>query len=100
MDSNQIQTANRLRARKKWYSIKLFLIIIPFLVLVFLFSYYPLYGWRYALYDYRPPYKLSDCEFVGFKWFTTLFSNATKRRAFLQVMKNTFVMSGLHIIFS
>ena len=32
---------------------KLFLLVLPFLVLVFLFSYYPLNGWRYAFYDYR-----------------------------------------------
>ena len=88
------------KARKKWYSIKLFLLIIPCLILVFLFSYYPLHGWAYALFDYRPPFKLRDCEYVGFKWFTTLFTNSSKRQMILQVMKNTFVMSGLHILFS
>ena len=41
--------------RKKWYSFKLFLFVLPFIVLVLLFSYYPLYGWLYAFYDYRPP---------------------------------------------
>ena len=30
--------------RKKWYSFKLFLYVLPFLVLVLLFAYYPLYG--------------------------------------------------------
>ena len=88
------------KARKKWYSIKLFLLIIPCLVLVFLFSYFPLHGWAYALFDYRPPFKLKDCDYVGFKWFTTLFTNSSKRQMILQVMKNTFVMSGLHILFS
>ena len=88
------------KARKKWYSIKLFLLIIPCLILVFLFSYFPLHGWAYALFDYRPPFKLKDCQYVGFKWFTTLFTNASKRAMILQVMKNTFVMSGLHILFS
>ena len=88
------------KARKKWYNIKLFLLIIPCLVLVFLFSYFPLHGWAYALFDYRPPFKLKDCQYVGFKWFTTLFTNASKRAMILQVMKNTFVMSGLHILFS
>ena len=88
------------KARKKWYSIKLFLMIIPCLILVFLFSYFPLHGWAYALYDYRPPFKLKDCTYVGFKWFTTLFTNASKRQMILQVMKNTFVMSGVHILFS
>ena len=51
--------------RKKWYSFKLFLFVLPFIVLVLLFSYYPLYGWLYAFYDYRPPRPFSDAEFVG-----------------------------------
>ena len=34
---------------------KLTLMIIPFVILVFLFSYFPLHGWIYAFYDYKPP---------------------------------------------
>ncbi len=85
---------------KKLYSYKLFLMVFPFLVLVFLFSYFPLHGWAYAFYDYRPPFQLKDCEFVGLKWFTTLFSNASKRKQIFDVMLNTFAMSGLSILFS
>ncbi|NLE01231.1 MAG: sugar ABC transporter permease [Fibrobacter sp.] len=80
---------------KKWNSIKLFLMILPFLVLVFLFSYYPLYGWTYAFFDYRPPKPFSDSEFVGFKWFISLVENPIKVKQILQVLKNTFAMSGL-----
>ncbi|MCL2516735.1 MAG: hypothetical protein FWD85_12925, partial [Microbacteriaceae bacterium] len=32
----------------------LFLYLVPFLVLVFLFSYLPLYGWIYAFFNYYP----------------------------------------------
>ena len=67
---------------------------------MFLFSYFPLHGWAYAFYDYRPPFQLKDCEFVGLKWFTTLFSNASKRKQIFDVMLNTFAMSGLSILFS
>lgn len=38
---------------------KLALLTLPFVILTFLFSYFPLYGWVYALYDYRAPLKLS-----------------------------------------
>ncbi len=72
-------TGSRLNARK-WYSYKLFLLILPFMALVFLFSYFPLHGWAYAFFDYRPPFQLKDCEFVGFKWFVSLISNASKRK--------------------
>lgn len=75
----------------------MFLMILPFLVLTFLFSYYPLYGWIYAFYDYRSPLPLSACEFVGFKWFQALWSNPTQIQQMLNVLKNTFAMSLLGI---
>ncbi len=78
-------------------SVKLFLMILPFLILVFLFSYFPLHGWIYALYDYRAPLKLSQCEFVGLKWFKALFSNPTQVSQLIVVLKNTFAMSLLGI---
>lgn len=74
---------------------KMFLLILPFLVLCFMFSYYPLHGWIYAFYDYRAPLKLSQTEFVGFKWFKALYSNPTQVKQILIVLENTFAMSFL-----
>ena len=82
---------------KKKEGFKLFLLILPFLILCFLFSYYPLHGWIYALYDYKAPLKLSQCDFVGLKWFKTLFSNKTQVSQLIKVMENTFAMSLLGI---
>ena len=73
------------------------LLIFPFLLLCFMFSYFPLHGWIYAFYDYRAPLKLSQCEFVGGKWFLTLFSNKTQINQLMTVMKNTFALSFLGI---
>ncbi len=81
--------------KKKWHSFKLFLFIVPFLILVLMFSYYPLYGWMYAFYDYRPPRPLSDAEFVGLKWFKSLVENEVKVKQLLQVLANTFAMSAI-----
>ncbi len=75
----------------------MFFMILPFLILNFLFAYFPLHGWVYAFYDYRAPLQLSQCEFVGFKWFTMLFSNPTQMSQLGQVMINTFAMSLLGI---
>lgn len=75
----------------------MFLCIVPFLILVFLFSYFPLHGWIYALYDYKPALGLSGSEFVGLKWFKILVSSPTQLNQILQVMKNTFAMSFLGI---
>ena len=81
--------------KKKIYSLKLFLLVLPFILLVLAFSYYPLYGWMYAFYDYKPPKTLANCPFVGFKWFASLVSSETKIQQIVQVLKNTFAMSGL-----
>lgn len=76
---------------------KLFLMLLPFLVLTFLFSYLPLWGWRYAFYDYKAGDTLSNANFVGFKWFTELFKNPATVRDIIRVLKNTLAMSGLGI---
>ena len=89
----------KMNPRKKQGYI-MFIMILPFLALVFMFAYLPLHGWLYALYDYRPPFKLFDCAFVGLRWFAELFSNASKRALLFEVLTNTFVMSGLGIAFS
>ncbi len=79
---------------------RLFLMALPFLVLTFLFSYLPLQGWLYSLYNYRPGIPLKDCEFVGFYWFTSIISNPTQTAEVLRVLRNTFAMSTLAIITS
>lgn len=79
---------------------KLFCYLIPFIILCFLFSYFPLHGWIYAFYDFKPPLKLSQCEFVGLKWFKTLFANKTQVIQMISVMRNTFAMSFLNILTS
>lgn len=89
-----------MKSARKRQGYKMFLMITPFIFLIFLFSYFPLHGWLYAFYDYRPPFKLFDCEFVGFKWFQSLISNASKRAQIAEVLINTFVMSGFNILSS
>jgi putative aldouronate transport system permease protein len=77
---------------------KLFLMFLPFLALAFVFCYLPLWGWRYAFFDYQSGGTLSMSNFVGFKWFTYLFSNSATRSDIIRVMRNTFAMSGLGLI--
>lgn len=77
-----------------------FLYILPFLILVAVFSYYPLYGWVYAFFDYKPPFPLSMDSFVGLKWFKSMVDNPVKLMQILKVLRNTFAMSGLSLLFS
>ncbi len=79
---------------------QLFLMMLPAIALAFVFSYLPLYGWRYAFFDYKAGEALSSDKFVGFKWFTSLFENGATKRDIVTVLKNTLGMSGLGILTS
>ncbi len=79
---------------------KLFLMFLPFAILTFVFCYLPLWGWRFAFFDYQVGDTLSMDKWVGLKWFKHLFENAATRRDLLHVMRNTLAMSGLGIITS
>lgn len=76
----------------------LFLMISPFLVLTFLLSYLPLYGWIYAFFNYRPGIPLSRELFVGFKHFSMMFADKYAVADILRVLQNTFSMSLLNIL--
>ena len=86
--------------KRKVRGFKEFLYILPFLILVLIFSYYPLYGWVYAFFDYKPPFPLSADTFVGLKWFKSMVENEVKLKQLLLVLRNTFAMSGISLLFS
>ena len=79
---------------------KLFLMVLPCLLFVFVFSYLPLWGWSYSFFNYKPGRDLLECEFVGFNHFTRLFGNPVLRRQLIMVMRNTLAMAGLGVLFS
>ncbi|MCQ2457771.1 MAG: ABC transporter permease subunit [Clostridia bacterium] len=85
---------------RKLRSYKEFLYVLPFLIIVALFSYFPLYGWIYAFHDYRPPFPISNETFVGLKWFSTLVNNPVRLKGVVRVLRNTFLMSGISLAFS
>lgn len=79
---------------------RLWLLSVPFLILIFLFSYLPLYGWIYALFDYKPGRALLDCEFVGLENFTRMFADKYAFQDIVRVLKNTLGMSLIGIVTS
>ena len=91
-------TASALRKKRKG-KIE-FLYILPFVLLVAVFSYYPLWGWVYAFFDYKPPFPLEWKNFVGLKWFKSMVENEVKIKQLLGVIRNTFAMSGISLLFS
>ena len=102
MDNQQQIEELRAKAikRKKARAKIEFLYILPFILLVAVFSYYPLWGWIYAFFDYKPPFPLEWKNFVGLKWFRSMVENEVKIKQLLGVIRNTFAMSGISLLFS
>ena len=76
-------------------SFKLFLFVLPGIVLILIFHYLPLWGWSFAFFQYKPGRSLLDSVFVGLDNFQQLFGNSIMRRNLGRVLLNTF---GIHFL--
>lgn len=82
-----------LRMRKYW---QIYLLIIPALLVLLYFRYYPMYGVQIAFRDYKIVKGITGSKWVGLKWFRKLF-NTPK---FSQVVWNTLYLNVLHLFTS
>lgn len=94
-----MEKTKKLTSKKKRGYIE-FLYVLPFILLVAVFAYYPLYGWVYAFFDYKPPFPLSWDKFCGLKWFQFMVGNPVRVKKLWEVLRNTFAISGLNLFFS
>ena len=85
-----------LTAAKPRKDYKLLYYALPFMIIVLLFNYVPIFGWIYAFFDYVPGVKLNDSEFVGLEYFKLIFTDANVWRS----LTNTFIFAILGILFS
>ena len=69
---------------------------VIFVIYGFIFCYLPLAGWLMAFENYKNKTGLFHSEWVGLEKFKFLFSDAT----FLRVIRNTFCMGALNLIFT
>ena len=97
MKKSETALAERI-GRKKLRGIKYLLLAVPFLIYVFAFSYVPLVGWIYSVFDYKIGQKFLDfgsMVFVGLGNFQKLF---TERSEVLRVLRNTLALSALGLL--
>jgi putative aldouronate transport system permease protein len=80
--------------------IRLFFMVLPFVVLVFLLSYLPLYGWRYSFYNYKPGLPVGPHNFVAFENFRLIIQDKYALQDIMRVLRNTFAMSLIGIFTS
>ena len=88
------KTAAVAPARKPKQQYKLLFMVLPFMVLVLLFNYVPIFGWIYSVFDYIPGVPILECDFMGLDYFKMIMKDANVIRA----LKNTFIFAGISII--
>ena len=99
-----------IKTKQSW---NLFFLALPFMILLVLFRYIPLFGWSLSLYEYRAGTPIFQNEFVGLKYFRLLFTSRdfyrvmNLRRAspavslmfMLYFIKETAQVACLHVFF-
>lgn len=78
--------------RRKKYN--LLFMTLPFMIIVLLFNYVPIFGWIYSVFDYIPGVSVFDCDFVGLDYFRLIFKDANVVRT----LKNTFICAVIGIV--
>jgi putative aldouronate transport system permease protein len=66
---------------------------VPFLLLLILLRYGPIWGWIMAFKEYKPYLGLRDSPWVGFRQFKLLFEDEW----FLTILRNTFAINFLEL---
>ena len=76
---------------------QLMLMSVPMLLYVFLFNYFPMWGWKNAFLDYNNKKQVAKgiTPFIGWGNFEWLFS----RPDFFQAIRNTLAMSVINLVF-
>jgi len=78
-------------------NLQLALMSIPFLLLVIVFNYVPLFGWAMAFVEYIPGLPIAESKFVGFKYFVQVFTYGTEM---YQALINSLVLGLLNFLVS
>lgn len=82
--------------KRKWKKDewRLLFMVLPLMVLVFLIFYVPLLGWIISFYDYRSGVPLFENEFIGMKYFISVFRD----KDVLRSLRNTLIFSGINFV--
>ncbi|MHA6485046.1 ABC transporter permease [Paenibacillus sp. strain BS8-2] len=79
--------------KKMYMQRNLLIMTVPFVVLAFVFSYLPLWGWVLAFMDYKVGHEIWSSAFIGFERFQRLLGDDQ----FYHVLWNTLAMGLLSL---
>lgn len=88
--------SNENRLYKFFNHFSLYIMLVPSVVILIIFSYIPMFGLIMAFKNFQPQKGFLGSPFVGLKWFKYLFLESPD---FAQVFSNTIIISLLKIIF-
>lgn len=71
-----------------------YLMALPAIAMIILFSYLPMFGVIMAFENYKPKLGIFGSQFVGLKNFLDFFQSIY----FVRVLKNTLILSGLQLV--
>ncbi|WP_138752040.1 ABC transporter permease [Paenibacillus sinopodophylli] len=92
------QTGLTSKKNRFWYKAfqqrYLYLMSLPFVIWIFIFSYVPVWGWLTAFQNYKPKNGIFDQKWVGLDNFIELFQD----ERFYVVLRNTLAMSTMGLV--
>ena len=100
MTTNDSKTMNQINIRKAPLSVRIFrsyqlyLLLLPTILLVFIFQYVPMYGVTIAFKNFKPYLGILGSDWVGFRHFIRFFESPS----FLRLISNTIFLSGYELI--
>ncbi|MBB6670215.1 ABC transporter permease subunit [Cohnella nanjingensis] len=97
MASNITARGNPGRKKIGKDGVLLFLLSTPFIACMIAFNYFPVYGWVYAFFDYKPGIPLAQTPFAGFAHFKAMFDAPDD---LINALVNTLAMNFLNILLS
>ncbi len=88
---------NGMRSEYVRENLEMYSLLLPVLILVFIFCYIPLYGLVISFQDYSPgaPFVGEGVKWVGLKHFVNFVSS----KYFYRILRNTLVLNSLNLIF-
>lgn len=97
IDKKKSKNKNEKLHKFKYYikgNYDLYLFLLPAIIVLILFSYWPIYGIQIAFRDYKPKLGFTESDWVGLKHFKRFFESTY----FAVVMKNTLKLSIIQLV--
>lgn len=82
--------------KKRFVNADLYLMMVPAIVLLLVFAYFPMYGLTIAFKDYKPYLGIFESSWIGWR----NFQNAVFTEGFVDLLKNTLILGALRLLVS